>query len=136
MALVNITKAAELAGISRTYFYKKYINTNKINVSYDLQGNKQIDTSEILRVFGTLHGDVNPTVISEHQITQEKHIENNEFHVEVQLLRQQVEHQKELLEEKDKRLDDYAQMFKLLSDKSPALVKKSFIHSLFSRKER
>jgi DNA-binding transcriptional MerR regulator len=124
MALVNITKAAKLAGITRQYLHKHYVKQGKISVTQDDKGNPQIDTSEILRVFGKLH-DVNDDGNSFQEITPVNDIKNNDFAVEVQLLRQQVEHQKALLDEKDRRLADYAQMLNLLTDKSAPVEKKS-----------
>ena len=54
MATVNITQAAKLAGISRSYFHRKYVKTGLISISTDTNGKKEIDTSELLRVFGKL----------------------------------------------------------------------------------
>jgi hypothetical protein len=55
MAQVSVTKAAGLAGVSRSTFYRSYINTGKVSVGSDQQGNPVVDTSELLRVFGVLH---------------------------------------------------------------------------------
>ena len=55
---VNIKEASRLAGISRTNFYKNYINTGKISTSKDEQDRPMVDISEILRVFGRLHGEI------------------------------------------------------------------------------
>ena len=54
MARVSISKAAKLAGVSRATLYKTYINKGRISVSSDPDGKKYIDTSEILRVFGSI----------------------------------------------------------------------------------
>lgn len=54
--LVNITKAAKLAGIGRETLYKNYINKGKLSVSCDEKNRPVIDTSELLRVFGSLQG--------------------------------------------------------------------------------
>lgn len=59
MTQVSITKAASLAGVSRSTFYRSYINNGKVSVTNDSQGNPVVDTSELLRVFGVLHGTVN-----------------------------------------------------------------------------
>ncbi|MEO1263599.1 MAG: hypothetical protein AAFZ15_32605 [Bacteroidota bacterium] len=50
---LSITKAAELAGVSRTTLYND-INSGKL--SYDIQGKKRkvIDVAELERVYGTL----------------------------------------------------------------------------------
>lgn len=57
MALVSISKAAKLAGCTRSNLYKTYIHTGKLSVTNDHQGKPKIDTSELLRVFGSLQGD-------------------------------------------------------------------------------
>ncbi len=54
MAKVNISKAIELAGVSRSTFYSSYIKKGRITVSSDSNGKKYVDTSELIRVFGTL----------------------------------------------------------------------------------
>lgn len=54
--LVNITKAAKLAGIGRDTLYKNYINKGKISTTRDGRNRPMVDTSEILRVFGVLRG--------------------------------------------------------------------------------
>lgn len=55
---VNIKEASRLAGISRTNFYKNYIHTGKVSTSKDERDRPQVDTSELLRVFGRLHGEI------------------------------------------------------------------------------
>jgi hypothetical protein len=57
MTQVSITKAAALAGVSRSTLYRSYINNGKISVVTDHQGNPAIDISELLRVFNVLHED-------------------------------------------------------------------------------
>lgn len=54
---VNIKEASKLAGISRTNFYKNYISTGKVSISKDEKDRPTVDTSELLRVFGRLHGE-------------------------------------------------------------------------------
>ena len=99
MAQVSITKAAGLAGVSRSTFYRSYINTGKVSVGSDHQGNPVVDTSELLRVFGVLHdttenqdtkgvldaGDPNILVISEleselHRVRDILRIREEELH--------------------------------------------------------
>jgi predicted RNase H-like nuclease (RuvC/YqgF family) len=53
MAKHTITEASKLVKISRSNMYKKYINTGKISVEV-VDGVKQIDTSELVRVFGSI----------------------------------------------------------------------------------
>jgi len=63
MAQVSVSEAARLAGISRSNFYKNYIRQGKLSVTRDHQDRPQVDTAEVLRVFGRLQDDSN--VVSE-----------------------------------------------------------------------
>lgn len=54
MALVSISEAARLVGISRSNLYSSYINQGKLSLSRDSGGKSKVDTSELLRVFGSL----------------------------------------------------------------------------------
>lgn len=54
MSKVSITEASKLVKISRATMYNKYINTGIISVEA-VDGVKQIDTSELIRVFGNIH---------------------------------------------------------------------------------
>lgn len=58
MAKITILEASKIAGIARSNLYKNYINTGKISVSVGNDGKKHIDTSELLRVFGTLKTEI------------------------------------------------------------------------------
>jgi regulator of replication initiation timing len=94
MPKVNITEAAKLAGITRQYLHTKYVKTGRITVEKDAEGkNPQIDTSEIMRVFGKMDVDkgiVNNNSDSYHQMTLEKDSINNALQLETQLLREQL----------------------------------------------
>ena len=56
MAQLSISAAARAVGKDRGTLHR-YIKTGKISVSTDAAGNKVIETSELLRVFGSLKGD-------------------------------------------------------------------------------
>lgn len=56
MAKVNISEAASLAKVARSTLYA-YIRSGKISAEKDHVGRPQIDTSELLRVFGVLQGN-------------------------------------------------------------------------------
>lgn len=68
--LVNISQACKLAGISRTVFYQNYINKGKISTGRDNRNRPMVDTSEILRVFGSLQNITGLTDQIEQGITQ------------------------------------------------------------------
>lgn len=59
MARVSISKAAKLAGVSRSTLYTTYINKGALSVSSESDGKKYIETSELLRVFGSLASEDN-----------------------------------------------------------------------------
>jgi hypothetical protein len=53
MALVSVTEAARLTGKNRATIHR-YIKQGKVSQVTDETGTKKVDTSELLRVFGTL----------------------------------------------------------------------------------
>lgn len=59
MPKVNVSEAAALVKKSRTTLYKKHINIDdgpqKLQVTLDENGDPEIDTDELIRVFGKLH---------------------------------------------------------------------------------
>lgn len=55
MSTVSISKAAKLAGISRTHFYRKYLSKGIVSISKDEIGKPCIEMSELIRVFNVLH---------------------------------------------------------------------------------
>lgn len=90
MPKVSITEAAKLAGITRQYLYKKYINPGTISVETDDAGGKKIDTSEIFRVFGGLKGDSKQETQSLHEMTPENDNKTAALQTEIKLLREQL----------------------------------------------
>ena len=60
MARLTITEAIKQSPIGRTRMYSHYIKTGLITVSVDSKGNKYIDSSELLRVFGSMGESVHP----------------------------------------------------------------------------
>lgn len=55
MALVSISEAARLVKKDRSTLYRGYIRNGKLSVAYDsATGVPQIDTSELIRVFGSI----------------------------------------------------------------------------------
>lgn len=53
MPKVSISEAIRMVGISRSHFYNKYINKGLISLIIE-EDKKLIDTSELIRVFGTI----------------------------------------------------------------------------------
>ena len=69
MAKINISQAAKMTGKTRTTIYKK-IKSGELSAELGSDGNRLIDTAELLRVFGEL---VTPDTVSMdvHEIQQE-----------------------------------------------------------------
>ena len=123
MSKVSISKAAKLAGISRTAFYKSYINKGLISVSRDEAGKKCIDTSEILRVFGKLKDDNKSLQVDTPENTSETEqvTTNTTKDFEIILLQSQLEESRrrelEAQEREEwykKKIDDLTDTMKLL----------------------
>lgn len=128
MAKVSVSEAARLAGISRTNFYKNYVKSGKITVDQDHAGKPQVDTAEILRVFGELkktQDDSNPVREKTQRITPEKHSENSAFEVELRAVREMLKVREAQLEEAQERerwmqrqIEELTSTVRLIEDKS------------------
>jgi hypothetical protein len=107
--LVNISKACQLAGISRTVFYQNYINKGKITVSRDGRNRPMVDTSEIVRVFGELKSVQNLQYSQEQSIAEdnskkEQIVASREVFIDLVQLKAENLQMKERLREKDEQL--------------------------------
>lgn len=128
MAKVSVSEAARLAGISRTNFYKNYVKAGKITVEQDHAGKPQVDTTEILRVFGELkktQDDSNPVREKTQRITLEKHSENSAFEIELRAVREMLKVREAQLEEAQERerwmqrqIEELTSTVRLIEDKS------------------
>jgi AraC-like DNA-binding protein len=112
MALVSISDAARLAGISRTHLYKKYLAEGILSKTTDEQGNSVIDTAEILRVFGKLHGDSTITDEVNMPLQQDLQTENT-------ILKAKIEMMERLLAEREARINDLKDSIKLIGHDQP-----------------
>ncbi len=86
----SVSEAAKLAGVSRSHFYKKYIRPGLISIEKDKDNNPIIDTSEIMRVFGGIHGNTDNNVSKIQKDTLENDNKNTILQAEVELLREQL----------------------------------------------
>jgi AraC-like DNA-binding protein len=122
MALVSVSQAARLAGVSRQHLYRKFIKTGQISVSKGDRDEPLIDTSEVLRVFGRLQGDSLGDDNKLQKATHEKRTDDStllsELQVKLQLVEAENRALRERIEDKDKHLDDVRQAMRLLEDKS------------------
>jgi len=58
MALVSISEAARLTKKGRSTI-QRHMKQGKLSISYDDTGNKKLDTSELLRVYGSFDTCIN-----------------------------------------------------------------------------
>ncbi len=103
MAIVSISEAARLTGKSRTTIQRP-IKTGKLSKCTDGSGYEGIATSEILRVFGAFveHAHVHAANEKIIQLEAGKGTPSvYPVHLEMEVV-----HLKELLEEKDKRIEE------------------------------
>ena len=123
MALVSVSQAARLAGISRQHLYRKYIKPGEISVQRDEKGDPMIDTSELLRVFDTLDGDKSSDDNMLQKATQEKNGGDRSSVTELQAKLQVLQAENKALlarvDDKERNLDDIRQALRLLEDQRP-----------------
>ena len=130
MALVSISEAARLTGKSRTTV-QSYIKQGKLTKCTDSGGTSKLDTSELLRVFGSFTGQ---QVGSEQLGSAVQHLsgasvqlpdqilqhENQALKAQVELVKALLREKELLLAEKDKRNEDLKQALLLIESKLPA----------------
>jgi len=120
MAKVSVSEAAKLTGKSAKTIYR-HIDTGKLSSSQNDNGSKSIDISELQRVYGNIK--INNENVIDSQMTE---TENQVS----QLLQQENEMLKKLLDEKDNHITSLKQAMLLLEHKDQ---KKENSMSWFSR---
>ena len=129
MALVSISEAARLTGKSRTTV-QTYIKQGKLTKCTDSSGSSKLDTSELLRVFGSFTGQqlgseqscstVQRLADESVQLTDQNLLhENYALKAEVELVKALLREKELLLNEKDKRNEDLKQALLLIESKLP-----------------
>jgi hypothetical protein len=93
MAKINISQAAKMTGKTRTTIYKK-IKSGELSAELGNDGNRLIDTAELLRVFGDL---VTPDTVS---------MDVHGIHSETPQVTPLLERQISMLEAENKRLHE------------------------------
>jgi len=122
MALVSISEAARLTGKARSTLHK-YIKKGKLSTTTDQNtGNKSIETSELIRVFGKISNS--PTTDSDgvtnvSKLQQETPNTTQSLQIKLQLLEQENAHLKAEKELLSKNLDDIRQAMLLIEYKLP-----------------
>jgi len=122
MAKVSISEAARLAGISRPTIYK-LMNSGRLNFTSVVKAGrtvKSIDTSELIRVFGTignLPAATDFTVNPEQEITQVNSPDLQDLQHKMELLQKENEGLKEAIASRDDHISSLRQAMLLLEHK-------------------
>lgn len=122
MATVSISEAAKLAAVSRPTIYK-LINSGKLNFTSVVKAGKTvkvIDTSEIMRVFGTLadfSAATDFTVKSEQVVTQFNSHDLQDLQHKIELLQKENEGLKEAVASRDDHISSLRQAMLLIEHK-------------------
>lgn len=122
MALVSISEAARLTGKARSTLHK-YIKQGKLSTTTDQNtGNKSIETSELIRVFGKISNSSttdSDSVTHVSKLQQETPNTTQSLQIKLQLLEQENAHLKAEKELLSKNLDDIRQAMLLIESKLP-----------------
>ena len=122
MATVSISEAARLAGISRPTIYK-LINSGQLNVTPVVKGVKTVkavDTSELIRVFGTIESfpvATDFTVSPEQDVTRFNGHDLQDLQHKIELLQKENEGLKEAVASRDDHISSLRQAMMLLEHK-------------------
>lgn len=86
MTKISISEAIRMVKISRSHFYKKYINTHLISIINE-NDKKLIDVSELIRVFGSIQLENNKNI---QQHTTEDNLNTHEKDNIINILKNQL----------------------------------------------
>ena len=123
MALLPVSKAADLVGLSRKTMYA-HVRSGKVSASKDSKGVLLIDTSELIRVFGVLRQE------KDSEGNNARQVESSDFNQSMLDKMEQMTRQIESLTEKVMELQ------KQLALPAPEEKKKGFLNWLFGIIER
>ena len=127
MAKLNLTQAAQTAGIARGTLYR-HINSGKLMTEENHQGDRVVDTAELLRVYGELSGngtsykDVPYQGFEQQETADNPVFESNETGLNVQLLQQENEHLKQQLSDLAQDKEERKKREETLQEENTCLV--------------
>lgn len=125
MAQINITEACKLVKLSRTNFYKNYIDKGFVSITRDEKGRPKVDTSELMRVFGGLHIENTGIAHDGHEITLKNTSEINLLRELLKAKDDQLQAAAEREEWLRSKVDEYASTVKLLAPPADKLEPKT-----------
>lgn len=146
MAIVSISEAARLVQKSRTTIYR-YIKEGKLSTCTDSNNADGVDTSELIRVFGSISlvtNEQSKLDINEHSVTSDNC--SNEQHslnitivqkdFEIDNLKQKIEFLEVLLKEKDLMVIEKEKRLLLLEYQQESSTKSGWLKNIFIRNKK
>lgn len=121
MALVSVTEAARLTGKNRATIHR-YIKQGKLSQISDATNTKKVDTSELIRVFGSLIAPSATPLQSDamqHDATPKTDKSVALLQQKIVLLEQLLESKNKELQRQDEHIDSLKQAMLLIESKLP-----------------
>lgn len=121
MALVSVTEAARLTGKNRATIHR-YIKQGKLSQISDATNTKKVDTSELIRVFGSLtatHTTLSQSDTMQHDATPKTVQSVALLQQKIALLEQLLESKNNELQRQDEHIDSLKQAMLLIESKLP-----------------
>ncbi len=121
MALVSVTEAARLTGKNRATIHR-YIKQGKLSQISDATNTKKVDTSELIRVFGSLtatHATPLQNDAMQHDTTPKTDQSVALLQQKIALLEQLLESKNKELQRQDEHIDSLKQAMLLIESKLP-----------------
>lgn len=122
MALVSVTEAARLTGKNRATIHR-YIKQGKLSQISDATNTKKVDTSELIRVFGSLTATPATPLqsdVMQHDATPKAEQSVVLLQQKIALLEQLLESKNKELQRQDEHIDSLKQAMLLIESKLPA----------------
>jgi len=120
MAKVSISEAARLTGKSRTTLHR-FIKTGELSTCSGERNAKMLDTSELLRVFGSFSGSSSEQVVA--QVVEQRVTANLvDSEQVIAPLKQEIEHLKALVQAQESHIASLKQAMLLIEDRSEKSV--------------
>jgi len=122
MALVSVTEAARLTGKNRATIHR-YIKQGKLSQISDATNTKKVDTSELIRVFGSLTATSATPLQNDamqHDATPKTDQSVALLQQKITLLEQLLESKNKELQRQDEHIDSLKQAMLLIESKLPA----------------
>jgi excisionase family DNA binding protein len=126
MAFVTIAEAAKLSGKDKKTLYR-YIKDGKLSATNSTGGMRQVDVSELVRVFGALQ-NVSVSVPQNETVSMSQHETTNETHEKAKIAALEAENAqlRERLIDKEKHIEDMRNTVRLLEYKPKITFWKKF----------